>query len=75
MAPFALHIFNEKNFTLKTSADINALLEDSKNYTNSYYNLPEKGFYRKTIHNEINRLTKKEKILTEELAKAQKLKI
>ena len=72
MAPFALHIFNEKDFTLKTYTDINALLEDSKNYTNSYYNLPEKDFYRKTIHNEINRLTKKEKILTEELAKAQK---
>ena len=62
----------KKDFTLKTYADINALLEDSKNYTNSYYNLPEKDFYRKTIHNEINRLTKKEKILTEELAKAQK---
>lgn len=30
MAPFALHIFNEKDFTLKTYADINALLEDSK---------------------------------------------
>ena len=72
VAPFTLHIFNEKDFTLKTYADINALLEDSKNYTNSYYNLPEKDFYRKTIHNEINRLTKKEKILTEELAKAQK---
>lgn len=64
MAPFALHIFNEKDFTLKNICkDINALLEDSKNYTNSYYNLLKKIFYRKTIHNEINRLTKKEKFL------------
>ena len=72
MAPFTLHIFNEKDFTLKTYADINALLEDSKNYTNSYYNLPEKDFYRKQSIMKLIRLTKKEKILTEELAKAQK---
>lgn len=72
MAPFTLHIFNNKEFSTKTYTDINTLLEDSKNYTNSYYNLPEKDFYRKTIRNEINRLTKKEKILIEELAKAQK---
>lgn len=72
MSPFALHIFNTQDFTVKTYNEINDLMEDSKNYTNSYYNLPEKDTYRRHIHNEINRLIKKQKILQEELAKAQK---
>ena len=71
-APFMLHTFPAEKFTIKTYADLNSLLEDSKNYTNSYHNLPEKDVYRKIIRNEINRLTKKTKILTEELATAQK---
>lgn len=72
MSPFVLHIFNTQDFTIKTYNEINDLMEDSKNYTNSYYNLPEKDTYRRHIHNEINRLTKKQKVLQEELAKAQK---
>lgn len=72
MAPFALHIFNKQQFTIKTYKNINDLMEDSKNYTNSYYNLPEKDTYRRHIHNEIHRLVKKQKILQEELIKAQK---
>ena len=71
MTPFALHVFPENNFTVKTFADINDLMEFSKKFASSN-NLPEKDTYRKIIHNEINRLTKKEKILAEELIKAQK---
>ncbi|WP_455630981.1 Rqc2 family fibronectin-binding protein [Megamonas sp.] len=71
MTPFALHIFPENNFTVKTFAAVNDLMEYSKKFAGSN-NLPEKDTYRKIIHNEINRLTKKEKILTEELVKAQK---
>lgn len=71
MTPFALHIFPENNFTVKTFAAVNDLMEYSKKFASSN-NLPEKDTYRKIIHNEINRLTKKEKILTEELVKAQK---
>lgn len=71
MTPFALHVFPENNFTVKNFADINDLMEFSKKFASSN-NLPEKDTYRKIIHNEINRLTKKEKILAEELIKAQK---
>lgn len=71
MTPFALHIFPENNFTVKTFAAVNDLMEYSKKFASSN-NLLEKDTYRRIIHNEINRLTKKEKILTEELAKAQK---
>lgn len=71
MTPFALHIFPENKFEIKTFTDINDLMEFSKKFTN-HNNLPEKEAYLKVIHNEINRLTKKEKILAEELAKAQK---
>ena len=61
-----------KDFTIKTYDSLNSLLEDSKHYTNSYHNLAEKDNYRRIIRNEIHRLTKKAKILTEELAKAEK---
>lgn len=71
MTPFALHIFPENKFEIKTFADVNDLMEFSKKFTN-HNNLPEKEAYLKVIHNEINRLMKKEKILAEELAKAQK---
>ena len=72
MAPFSLHTFNAQDFTIKTYDSLNSLLEDSKHYTNSYHNLAEKDNYRRIIRNEIHRLTKKAKILTEELAKAEK---
>lgn len=71
MAPFALHNFSEKDYSFKTFADMNSMLEASKAF---FVNntLPEKESYRKILHNEINRLTKKAKILNEDLAKAQK---
>lgn len=71
MAPFALHIFSDKEFTIKKVDDFNALLELSKQYTKRN-ELPEKDTYKRIIKNEINRLTKKSKILTEDLAKAEK---
>ena len=71
MTPFALHIFPEKNFTIKTFDDFNTLLETSKQFTKRN-DLPEKDTYKRIIKNEINRLTKKAKILAEDLAKAAK---
>ena len=73
MAPFPLHIFSQKDvsFTVKTFEDCNSMMESSKKYF-AHNSLPEKDNYKKIIHSEINRLTKKEKILREDLVKAQK---
>lgn len=71
MTPFPLHIFPQDKFTVRTFANMNELMEFSKKFTNSN-KIPEKEAYLKIIHTEINRLAKKEKILAEEFAKAQK---
>ncbi|MBM6833127.1 Rqc2 family fibronectin-binding protein [Megamonas hypermegale] len=71
MTPFALHIFLENKFTVQTFDTMNDLMEQSKSFVNSN-KIPEKDTYLKIIHNEINRLVKKEKILAEEFSKAQK---
>lgn len=71
MAPFALHIYPEDKFTIRTFASMNEMTEASKEHVKGS-SLPEKDDYLKTIRSEINRLTKKAKLLSEDLAKAGK---
>ncbi len=71
MTPYALHIFPAPQYTVKTYASMNELMEASKSYIKRS-SLPEKDAYRKIIHNEISRLTKKEKLLADDLQKAEK---